>query len=276
MQRNAQFTRAGQFYNNHVGSVEFGYLDANGYIRVSNVLPDQVGKKARKGAIMYDHEHGVMISLNQGELAVMSLLLNDLVSGKRDSLKFSHKSGNSVKEIVFGVDLDGEKNNVFQICASELDRDDLDGEPISNAWYQPDPEEDIEVDGEPRSPMLVVFRLWIDEAIRVSMRGAAHANQIESPRGGNDRGGGYSRGGSDRGGYSRGGSDREEEGDDRGGSDRGSDRGAPRGADRFPRRPRPGGGDRPAEGRPAGGTKLRRPARDEAPGEEDDDNKVPF
>jgi len=252
MPRSGTFTRAAQLYNSALGALELGYADFQGYFRVANVNPDFVGKKARRGALMYDHEHAIMITLNQGELAVLDLAIDGILSGEEPMLVFSHKVGNSVKKLTIGMGLDGESKRL-QVCVTELDRDDPDGDPIGQAWYEPDAEEAREVGGKQVDPAVVIIRAWIKEAIRVSLKGMAHSSAAEpvewrSPGGG----GGWSRAPTEGAGPSRPG--RRDEGD--GGGDGDRDDSPP------PRRPHPSAGR--GEGLPQA-RRFRRTGRADAP-----------
>jgi len=229
------FTRSAQVYNSQVGALELGFADFVGYVKVTNVNEDSKGKKARRGAQMYDYDHSVMLTLNQEELAMLSASVEDLIAGGLDMIEFSHKSGNSIKSVSFGIGLDGESKE-FQVCMTELERDDPDPEnPIEQSWYEV-PVETLGSEGNEREyrPALEIFRSWIRSALAVSLMGVAHSTNCSLPeRGRSGRGPGGGDREDDRSGGDRGGN-RE---DDRGGGDRGGSRTADRSS--RPRRPAP-------------------------------------
>jgi hypothetical protein len=167
--RNAPvYTDVVQLYNNNLSACKFGYVNFAGFIKISPVLDEQRGKKARRGTSMYDYDSGIIISFNAAELAEMLGSFDQLASGKKAGISFSHKSGNSVKNFVIGKNIDEQDGNNFQIYLAEFDRDDPDGEPIADVWFE------VNLDEEGADAALILIKNWIKSALDVTMKTASH------------------------------------------------------------------------------------------------------
>lgn len=205
-------TVAHQFYNSEHGTLQLKFMNRKAVLSIAVINDDQKGKKARRGAMMYDYDNAIGMSLSIAELIIVKANLDALVSGERVELKFSHTFGEAIKNITFGVGQDADENGengspYLQIFMEELDRKDPDGEPVAYAWYEFNPNEE-EIEGI-ESLEVEIFKAWVDSGVRVSFLEGSHAqmlNQYGTPKanprnqggsGGYKRSGNYQRAGSD-------------------------------------------------------------------------------
>jgi hypothetical protein len=166
------FVYSERFFNNQVGALEMGFISGaynnTAYIKVSNVLEEVKGKKAKKGQTMFDYDKSLIFNLSTPELIILKKGLDMIDDGEIESIDpLEHKYGESIKKLTIGKKLDGESENI-QIYVEELERDDPESEPINSTWFEFGSErklsKKITINAE-----IEVFKKWLEYALAYSL-----------------------------------------------------------------------------------------------------------
>jgi len=175
-QKKSVYTDSYNFFNSSCSVLQLGFVNASGYMKVSPVNEEFRGKKAKRGAQMYNYDEQIFVSFNIEDLIILNHIVDSIEDGSIESYTFSRKINNSIKNLHIGRNLDaddGEEvglDGPIQFYFEDLDREDPDGDPIIEIWFEFEKNKELGIYVEYEA-----LKAWIGEAVSISTKTGKHA-----------------------------------------------------------------------------------------------------